>query len=222
MVFNTPCTKSASVCTHAQRRSLAVGTTWWSYFVALLARIPKAAPHCFAKAQRRTQLSAAEQDSKLNQLYTCLYLQPSAIWVWVNLDEILLAGPLGNVQTLKHKGSSNVMVHSKKIIFKRMGTLIAMLAVIKEDGDFSALPLDPTLILKCKKPKVILNLQNLPVNTNPTGVINANYTRDHFVPYLKRQLAKTNAACIVIMDSATAHICFAVLAAFRLLSYQVD
>ena len=75
-------------------------------------------------------------------------------------------GGLGNVQTLEHKGSSNVMVSFKEDHFRRMGTLIAMLDVIKEGGDFSALPLDPALILKCKKPKVILNPHNLLVNTN--------------------------------------------------------
>ena len=88
------------------------------------------------KAQRRTQLSAAERDSILNQLYTYLYLQPFAIEVWVNLDEIpaALAGLLGNVQTLEHKGSLNVMVSFKENHFKRMGTLIAMLAIGGAEG----------------------------------------------------------------------------------------
>ena len=87
--------------------------------------------------------------------------------------------------------------------------------LIKEGDYFSTLPLDPALILKYKKPKVILNPYNLLVNTNPTGVINVNYMRDHFLPYLKCPLAKTNADCIVMMDSATTHTYSAVLAAFR-------
>ena len=74
-----------------------------------------------------------------------------------------------------------------------MGTLIAMLAVIKQGDNLSALPLDPALIMKCKEPKVILSHHNLLVNTDPTCVINANSMRDHFVPHLNRQLAKTNA-----------------------------
>ena len=99
--------------------------------------------------------------------------------------------------------------------FQRMGTLIAVLAAIKEGDDLSALTLDPALILKCKKPKVIMTPHALLVNTNPTGVINANYLRYHSVAYLQRQSAKTNAECIVIMDSTTAHIYSTILAAFR-------
>ena len=42
------------------------------------------------------------------------------------------------------------MVSFKENHLKHMGTVIAVLAVIKEGDDFSALPLDPALILKSK------------------------------------------------------------------------
>ena len=63
------------------------------------------------KVQRRTKLSDAERDARLQRFYAFLYLQPSAVRVWVNLDEIpaSLGGLLGNVETLEHEGSRNVM-----------------------------------------------------------------------------------------------------------------
>ena len=141
-------------------------------------------------AQRQTRLSAARKEFKINHLYTYLHLQPSAIRVWAHLYGIpaALVGVLGNVQTLEHRGSSYVMVSFKENHFKRMGTLIAMLAIIKQGNNLSALPLDPALILRCTKRKVILNNHHLLLNTNPISVTNANYMRDHFVPYLKHEL----------------------------------
>ena len=48
-------------------------------------------------AQRHTQLTTAERNARLQKFYAYLYLQPSSIHVWVNLDEIpsSLAGLLG-------------------------------------------------------------------------------------------------------------------------------
>ena len=68
--------------------------------------------------------------------------------------------------------------------FKRIGTLIAALAV-KQDGDLHhAVHIDPAVLIKCRKPKVVSNPKNLLVCTNETGVINGVYMRDKFVPYL--------------------------------------
>ena len=81
------------------------------------------------KCQRKTQLSAAEHTARLQKFYAYIYLQRSTISVWVNFDEIpaTLAGVMGNVQTLEHAGTANVIVNSQESHFKRMGSLIAML-----------------------------------------------------------------------------------------------
>ena len=100
--------------------------------------------------QRRTKLSHAERDARLQKFYVLLYLQPSAVRVWVNLDEIpaSLGGLLGNVETLEHMGSTNVMALWDENHFKRMGTLIAMLGVKKESDAFSTLGLKPAVLAK--------------------------------------------------------------------------
>ena len=170
------------------------------------------------KVQRRTKLSDAERDARLQRFYAFLYLQPSAVRVWVNLDEIpaSLGGLLGNVETLEHEASRNVMALADENHFKRMGALIAMLGVKKEGDAFSTLDLKPAVLLKSKKGKVVANPHNILFTTNVTGVINGVYNGDVFVPYLQMQLQRTNAECIVILDSASAHISVAVLAALRM------
>ena len=63
------------------------------------------------KVQRRTKLSDAERDARSQKFYVFWYLQPSTVRVWLTLDEIpaSLGGLLGNVETLEHMGSMNVM-----------------------------------------------------------------------------------------------------------------
>ena len=100
-----------------------------------------------------------------------------ACLLWVNLDEIptSLGGLLGNVETLKHMGSTNVMALSDENHFKRMGTLIAMLGVKKEGDAFSTLGLKPAVMLQGKKGKVVANPRNILFTTNVIGVINGVY-----------------------------------------------
>ena len=92
------------------------------------------------KCQRKTQLLSVERTTRLQKFYAYIYLQLSTISVWVNFDEILasLAGVMGNVQTLEHSGATNVMVNFQANHFKRMGTLIALLAV-KNRGIYTML-----------------------------------------------------------------------------------
>ena len=169
------------------------------------------------KCQRKTQLSAAERTARLQKFYAYIYLQPSTISVWVNFDEIpaTLAGVMGSVQTLEHAGTANVMVNFQESHFKRMGTLIAMLGVKKQGDLYCAVKLKPAVLLKCKKSKVVQNPHQLQCVTNATGVINTQYMRDHFIPYLQAQLQNVGGECIIILDSASAHISQAVLQALR-------
>ena len=57
--------------------------------------------------------------------------------------------------------------------FKRIATLIALLGVSKEGGNFVPLHLNPAIILKLHSPKVLSNPSNLFVTSNSTGVINS-------------------------------------------------
>ena len=92
---------------------------------------------------------------------------------------------------------------------------------MKKEGDaFSTLRLDPAVLLKSKKGKVVANPHNILFTTTVTGVINGVYKRDVFVPYLQMQLQRTNADCIVILDSASAHISVAVLVALRVIGLR--
>uniref|UniRef100_A0A7S1NRH2 HTH CENPB-type domain-containing protein n=1 Tax=Eutreptiella gymnastica TaxID=73025 RepID=A0A7S1NRH2_9EUGL len=125
------------------------------------------------KVQRRTRLSAEACTERLNKFLGFLYMQPRIIRVWVNYDEMPanLTGAMGNATTLEHRGSRNVIISTDEKHFKRIGTLIVALAV-KQDGDLHhAAHLDPAVLIKCRKPKVVSNPKNLLVCTNETGVI---------------------------------------------------
>ena len=97
--------------------------------------------------------------------------------MWVNFDEIpaTLAGVMGNVQTLEHAGTANVMVNFQESHFKRMGTLTAMLGVKKQGDLYCTVNLKPAVLLKCKKSKVVQNPHQVQCVTNATGVINTQY-----------------------------------------------
>ena len=86
----------------------------------------------------------------------------------------------------------------------------------KKTGDlYCAVKLKPAVLLKCKKSKVVQNPHQVQCATNATGVINTQYMRDHFIPYLQAQLQNVGGGCIIILDSASAHISQAVLQALR-------
>jgi hypothetical protein len=135
----------------------------------------------------------------------------------LNYDEIpaSLAGLLGNVQTLDHRGSDNVMVAFNEQHFKRMGTLIASLAVRKMGDAFEQVPIRPAIIIKQASPKVVANPHGLLVSTTPTGVISGDYMKDQFIPDLQAQLQALGGKTLVIMDSASAHLSNSVLKAFQ-------
>jgi len=64
------------------------------------------------------------------------------------------------------------MVNFQENHFKRMGTLIALLAVKKQGGLYSAANLKPAILLKSKNGKPVQNPHQLQLVTNATGVIN--------------------------------------------------
>ena len=168
------------------------------------------------KSQHRTQLSPEEGTKRFDGFYTHLYVTPKGHKVFIYYDEKLaaLAGMLRQLTTLDIRSNTNVLVHAEEKHFKHMGTLLAALAVREEGDKFVSVPINPAIILKCHKPKTIANPHQLLVTTNATGVINSVYMRDQYVPYLVDQLKKSNADALVVMNSASAHISPAVLAAF--------
>ena len=70
-----------------------------------------------------------------------------------------LAGLMGNLSTLGVRGTQNVVVHADENHFKRMATLLAMLAVKKEGDSVTQAELDPAILLKLK------SLKSLPILT---------------------------------------------------------
>lgn len=142
---------------------------------------------------------------------------PKEHTIVLNYDEIpaSFAGLLSNVHTLEHGGSANVMVAFNDNHFKRMGTLIASLAVRKVGDVYEPIGIKPAIILKQNTPKAVANPHNLLVSTTPTGVINSDYMKDHFIPNLQAQLQALGGKALVIMDSASAHISAPVLKAFH-------
>ena len=124
------------------------------------------------KSQRRTQLSPEERTKRFDKFYTYLYVTPKGHKVFINYDEIpaALAGMLGQLTTLDIRGNTNVLVHAEEKHFKRMGTLLAALAVREEGDKFVSVHINPAIIIKCHKPKTIANPHQLLVTTNATGV----------------------------------------------------
>ena len=152
-----------------------------------------------------------------DRFYCYSYLQPESLKVWVNLDEIpaSLAGIMGIPVTLQHKNVQNVKMCVDEKHFKRLGTLIAVLAVQSTENGFAPRHMDPAIILKSQERKVVANPGNLLVVSNATGVINSAYMCDSFLHYLLKQVQKLPGEAVIIMDSASAHLSEEVLAAFR-------
>lgn len=175
------------------------------------------APIVPRKAQRKTLLSEALRTERLQSFYTFLWKAPKEHTIILNYDEIpaSFSGLLRNAGTLEHRGTENVMVALDDKHFKRMGTLVASLAVKKEGDALATQVIKPALILKQNRLKFVSNPNNLLVTGSPTGMITSDYMKDHFIPNLLRQLQVIGGKTLVVMDSASAHLSPSVLRAFR-------
>lgn len=154
---------------------------------------------------------------RLQSFYEYVFRLPRDHTIIVNYDEIpaSLAGLLGNATTLEHRGTDNVMVSFNEQHFKRMGTLIASLAVRRVGDTWTPIPIKPALILKLNSQKTIANPNHLQVVGLPTGVINADYMQAHFIPDLQAQLQALGGKILVVMDSASSHISKTVINSFH-------
>ncbi len=102
-------------------------------------------------------------------------------------DEIpaTLGALMGHPTTLEYRGAQNVIAFFDENHFKRMGTLIASLAVVEKDGQHTASHIKPAIILKARAGKVIANPNNILLSCNDTGFINPLYVSDLAPFYLK-------------------------------------
>ena len=129
------------------------------------------------KAAKANKVVRCRARAPLQKFYAVLYSQPSAVHVWVTLDQIpaALGGLLGDMELVEHMGSTNVMPLSDDNHMKRMGTISAMLGVKKEGDAFSMLGRKPAVLLKSKISKVVANSHNVLITTNVTSVIKGVY-----------------------------------------------